>query len=260
MSMNHETIRSLGDELWACLQERRTMGPITERYPDMTIDDAYQINLHLRSLRAARGDRLVGKKIGVTSFAVQDMLGVDQPDFGFLFDTMAYTHEMPISQELIQPRAEGELAFVLNRDLQGPGVTDADVLAATQSVIPCFEVVDSRIADWTIKIQDTVADNASCGLFVLGEPIAPDGLDFPNLQMTVFKNGEILSQGKGSAALESPVKCVTWLANTLGRYGIPLEAGDLILSGSWVPLEPVQAGDEMRLEIGGVGACDVRFT
>ena len=260
MSMNHETIRSLGDELWACLQDRRTMGPITERYPDMTIDDAYQINLHLRALRAARGDRLVGKKIGVTSFAVQDMLGVDQPDFGFLFDTMAYTHEMPISQKLIQPRAEGELAFVLNRDLQGPGVTDADVLAATQSVVPCFEVVDSRIADWTIKIQDTVADNASCGLYILGEPVAPDGLDFPNLQMTVFKNGEILSQGKGSAALESPVKCVTWLANTLGRYGIPLEAGDLILSGSWVPLEPVQAGDEMRLEIGGVGACDVRFT
>ena len=226
----------------------------------MSIDDAYAVNLRLRDLRLGRGDRLVGKKIGVTSPAVQQMLGVDQPDFGFLFDSMIFDGEMPISRQLVAPRAEGELAFILAADLVGPGVTDADVLAATASVMPCFEVVDSRIADWKIKIQDTIADNASCGLFCLGEPVSPSGLDFPNLQMTVWKNGEIISRGEGRAALESPVKCVTWLANTLGRYGVRLSAGDIILSGSWVPLEPVVAGDFMRLEIGGIGGCAVVFT
>ena len=260
MALAQHLIDALGDELWACLNERRTVAPITDRHPEMTIDDAYAVNLRLRNLRSARGDRLVGKKIGVTSHAVQSMLGVNQPDFGFLFDTMVYEREMPISKQLIQPRAEGELAFVLKAPLLGPGVTDEDVLAATEAVIPCFEVVDSRIADWKVKIQDTVADNASCGLYILGQGVSPHGLDFPNLAMRVFKNGELLSEGEGRAALDSPVKCVTWLANTLGRYGISLDAGDVILSGSWVPLEPVQAGDTMRLEIGGVGACEVVFT
>jgi 2-oxopent-4-enoate/cis-2-oxohex-4-enoate hydratase len=251
---------ALGDELWSCLQKLQTTSPLTERFPEMSIDDAYAVNMRLRHLRGARGDKEVGKKIGVTSFAVQDMLGVDQPDFGFLFDTMAFEDEMPISQHLVAPRAEGELAFILKSDLLGPGISDADVLAATESVIPCFEVVDSRIADWKIKIQDTISDNASCGLYALGKPCSPEGLDFPNLQMKVFKNGELLSEGMGSAALESPVKCVAWLANTLGNYGIKLEAGDLILSGSWVPLEPVQAGDEMRMEISGLGSLQLRFT
>ena len=161
------------------------MAPITERYPDMTIDDAYAVSLRLRHLRSARGERLVGKKIGVTSHAVQSMLEVDQPDFGFLFDSMAFSRVMPISEQLIQPRAEGELAFVLRSSLQGPGITDEQVVAATETVVPCFEVVDSRIADWKVKIQDTIADNASCGLYILGQGISPEGLDFPNLKMKV---------------------------------------------------------------------------
>jgi 2-oxopent-4-enoate/cis-2-oxohex-4-enoate hydratase len=260
MPLSAATIDALGDELWACLNERRCIAPLTQRHADMSIDDAYGVNLRLRNLRLQRGDKLVGKKIGVTSHAVQSMLGVNQPDFGFLFDTMVYQREMPISSQLIQPRAEGELAFILKEDLSGPGVTDADVLAATQSIVPCFEVVDSRIADWKVKIQDTIADNASCGLYILGDHASPEGVDFPNLQMRVFKNGELLSQGEGRAALDSPVKCVTWLANTLGAYGITLNAGDVILSGSWVPLEPVQAGDKMRLEITGLGGCEVVFT
>lgn len=259
MPLSSEITDALGDELWACLNGKRTVAPITDRYPEMTIDDAYAINLRLRHLRSARGDQLVGKKIGVTSHAVQQMLGVDQPDFGFLFNTMVYSRVMPISEQLIQPRAEGELAFILNDSLQGPGVTDEQVLAATESVVPCFEVVDSRIADWKVKIQDTIADNASCGLYILGQGVSPEGLDFPNLKMKVYKNDRLLSEGEGRAALESPVKCVTWLANKLGKYGISLDAGDVILSGSWVPLEPVQAGDAMRLEIGGVGKCEVVF-
>ena len=257
MALAQHLIDALGDGLWACLNERRTVAPITDRHPEMTIDDAYAVNLRLRNLRSARGDRLVRKKIGVTSHAVQSSSALTSLTLGSL--TPWCTSERCRSRQLMQ-RAEGELAFVLKAPLLGPGVTDEDVLAATEAVIPCFEVVDSRIADWKVKIQDTVADNASCGLYILGQGVSPHGLDFPNLAMRVFKNGELLSEGEGRAALDSPVKCVTWLANTLGRYGISLDAGDVILSGSWVPLEPVQAGDTMRLEIGGVGACEVVFT
>jgi 2-oxopent-4-enoate/cis-2-oxohex-4-enoate hydratase len=150
---------------------------------------------------------------------------------------------------------------MLKQRLHGPGVTNDDVLDATDYVMPCFEVVDSRIRDWKVKIQDTVADNASCGLFVLGDDrVDPAGLDFPNLKMRVFKNGELLSEGLGSAALGSPLNCVSWLANTLSKFGITLDAGDVVLSGSLVPLEPVVAGDEMHLELEDVGTARIEFT
>jgi 2-oxopent-4-enoate/cis-2-oxohex-4-enoate hydratase len=256
------TKNALGDELYDALRARRTIAPLTERLPAITIDDAYWISRRLLDRRLASGEKLIGKKIGVTSDAVQSMLGVYQPDFGYLTEKMRYASgdEMPISRELIQPRAEGEIAFVLKRDLQGPGVTPEQALAATEGVIPCFEVVDSRIRDWKIRIQDTISDNASSGLFVLGEMVGPAGIDFTECKIVVEKNGRFLSEGKGSAALGSPLICVAWLANTLGAYGIPLKAGEVILSGSLVPLEPVQAGDEMKLQIDGIGAAHVRFT
>ncbi|MGB0300463.1 MAG: 2-hydroxypent-2,4-dienoate hydratase, partial [Alteromonas oceani] len=164
------------------------------------------------------------------------------------------------SDRLIAPRAEGEIAFILKKDLIGPGITNADVLAATECVMPCFEIVDSRIQDWKIAIQDTVADNASCGLFVLGDQaVSPRKVDLVTCGMVVEKNGSVLSAGAGAAALGSPVNCVTWLANTLGEFGITLKAGEVILSGSLVPLEPVKAGDYMRVDIGGIGSASVRF-
>lgn len=263
-AVQQQQIDTLGDELYAALRARRTLPPLTERWPEITIDDAYHISLRMVGRRIeGDGERIIGKKIGVTSPAVQEALGVFQPDFGYLTDKMQYPNggAMPVSTELIQPRAEGEIAFVLNKDLKGPGVTNQDVLEATEAVAPCFEVVDSRIKDWNVKIQDTVADNASCGLFVLGDDRAdPKGLDFPGLHMRVYKNGALLSEGRGSAALGSPVNSVCWLANTLGEYGITLNAGDIVLSGSLVPLEPVVAGDEMRLEVDGIGTASVRFT
>lgn len=255
------TKNALGDELYEALRARRTVAPLTERVPDITIDDAYWISRRLLERRLSDGERLIGKKIGVTSKAVQSMLDVHQPDFGYLTDKMRYASrsEMPISRELIQPRAEGEIAFVLKRDLCGPGVTPDDALAATEGVIPCFEIVDSRIRDWKIRIQDTIADNASSGLFVLGEMVGIAGVDFTGCKITVEKNGRFLSQGQGSAALGSPLICVAWLANTLGAYGIPLQAGEVILSGSLVPLEPVLAGDAMKMTIEGIGSAEVRF-
>ncbi|NLW05374.1 MAG: 2-oxopent-4-enoate hydratase, partial [Pseudomonadaceae bacterium] len=234
----------------------------TERFSGITIEDAYNISMRMLERRLAAGEHIIGKKIGVTSKAVQTMLGVGQPDFGYLTNKMAFSQgeEMPISSQLMQPKAEGEIAFILKKDLMGPGVTNADVLAATDFVMPCFEVVDSRIESWEIKIQDTVADNASCGLFILGNnAVDPRKVDLATCGMVVEKNGSIISTGAGAAALGSPVNCVAWLANTLGHFGIPLKAGEVILSGSLVPLVPVKAGDFMSLNIGGIGGASVRF-
>jgi 2-oxopent-4-enoate/cis-2-oxohex-4-enoate hydratase len=252
-----------GDELYQALSEGQTLAPLTERWPDITIEDAYHISLHSMQRRVAAGDRVIGKKIGVTSAAVQRMLDVHQPDFGFITRSMAFDDGADISlieHRLIQPRAEGEIAFVLKHDLAGPGVTEADVLAATDYVTACFEIVDSRIHDWRIRIQDTVADNASCGVFVLGnQRVDPRTLDLPNLHMRVSKNGQPLSEGLGSAVQGNPLTAVAWLANTLGAFGIPFKAGEVILSGSLVPLEPVQAGDQFFLTIDGLGSAPVSF-
>ncbi len=263
MPLDPSTLEAFGDELYDALMARTTVAPLTERQPDITIEDAYHVSKRFVQRRLDAGARMIGKKIGVSSKAVQQMLNVHQPDFGFLTDDMVYSSgdEMPVSTRLIQPRAEGEIAFVLKRDLTGPGVTNADVIAATECVLPCFEVVDSRIRDWKIRIQDTVADNASCGLFVLGDAaVSPRSVDLTTCGMAVYKNGALLSTGAGAAALGSPIHCVRWLANTLGAFDIPLKAGEVILSGSLVPLEPVVAGDVMHLEIGGIGAASVRFT
>lgn len=260
--METQLIHQLGDELYQAMVARTTIAPLTTTHPDITIEDAYQISLRMLENRLAAGEKVIGKKIGVTSKAVMNMLNVHQPDFGFMTNAMRYDDEMPISRTLIQPRAEGELAFVLKKDLCGPGITNADVLAATEAVLPCFEVVDSRIENWQIKIQDTVSDNASCGLFTVNEAAAidPRKLDLATVGMVVEKNGKVISTGAGAAALGSPVNCVAWLANTLGQFGITLNAGDIILSGSLVPLEPVQAGDVMTVKVGGVGNCTIQFT
>jgi 2-oxopent-4-enoate/cis-2-oxohex-4-enoate hydratase len=260
--MTPSRLEALGDELYAALRGRTPIAPLTARCDDITIDDAYHVSQRLVARRVGDGERIIGKKIGVTSKAVQDMLDVHQPDFGFLTDRMHYPNgsDIPIGRELIQPRAEGELAFVLAHELRGPGVTEADVVAATRLVLPCFEIVDSRIRDWQIRIQDTVADNASSGLFALGGPGAPPStVDFQGCEMVVSKNGAPLSRGRGAAALGSPLRCVAWLANTLGRFDIPLEAGEIVLSGSLVPLEPVAPGDAMSLSVDGIGAATVRF-
>jgi 2-oxopent-4-enoate/cis-2-oxohex-4-enoate hydratase len=250
-----------GEELYRALRERRTVAPLIARAPSLTIDDAYAISLDALARRRADGERVVGKKIGVTSKAVQDMLGVHQPDFGFLTDRMWVDGDIDIDAlGLIQPRAEAEIAFILQSPLAGPGVTAADVIAATASIAPCFEIVDSRIADWKIGIIDTVADNASCGVFVVGDARADAAAhDLPALHVTVTKNGAPLSEGYGSAVQGSPAQAVAWLANTLGAYGVTLDAGDIILSGSLVPLAPAVRGDVFEMMLHGIGGATARF-
>jgi len=255
----------LAEELYSALRDRRTVSPLIERHAELTIDDAYAISLGALARRRKDGERVVGKKIGVTSKAVQDMLGVHQPDFGFLTDRMWIEGDIDIDGSgLIQPRAEAEIAFVLKEGLKGPGVTAADVVAATDYVAPCFEIVDSRIRDWKIGIVDTVADNASCGVFVIGEArLDPRGLDLPDLHVAVVKNGSPLSQGYGHAVQGDPAQAVAWLANTLGEYGVTLDAGDVILSGSLVPLEPAARGDIFEMILGNghrtLGHCIAKF-
>ena len=261
--MDEQTINRLGDELYGALRQCRTLTPLTDRESDITIEDAYHISLRMVNRRVKEdGERIVGKKIGVTSKPVQDMLGVFQPDFGFLTDAMVYVDgaDIPVAGNLIQPRAEGEIAFRLKSDLVGPGVTEQDVLDATETIMPCFEIVDSRIDDWKIKIQDTVADNASCGVYVLGEnEVDPRDYDLPNLKMKIYKNGEFHSEGLGSAVQGNPLTAVAWLANTLGELGIPFLAGEIILSGSVVPLEPAVAGDTFALDLAGLGGVRLSF-
>ena len=262
--MTQDTHSYYAKKLYDALCQRSTINPISQDNPELTIDDAYQISLQFLAHRKAQGQTIVGKKIGVTSKAVQDMLNVHQPDFGFLTNTMHYANQAAISLEqsgLIQPRAEGEIAFFLKENLNGPGISKEDVLAATEWVAPCFEVVDSRIDNWNINIVDTVADNASCGVFVIGEQrIDPMSLDLAEAAMQIWQNGELVGEGKGSAVQGHPAQAVAWLANTLGQYGITLNKGDIILSGALAPLLPAKAGDTFKLEIAGIGDCGMSFT
>ncbi len=262
--LDDEKIADFAEELYQALRQQKMIAPLTDREPDITIEDAYAISSQLLQKRIEiDGEKVIGKKIGVTSKAVQNMLGVHQPDFGYLTDAMVVDESevLSLTDKMIQPKAEGEIAFILKKDLCGPGVTVSDVLRATDFIVPCFEIVDSRVKDWKIKIQDTVADNASCGYFLLGQQaVDPNSLDLSTCGMVVELNGRVISTGAGAAALDSsPVSCVVWLANTLGKFGVPLKAGEVILSGSLVPLQPVEPGDYMSVSIGGIGRTSVRF-
>jgi 2-oxopent-4-enoate/cis-2-oxohex-4-enoate hydratase len=259
--MEQTKIEHYGDELYQALIERKPVDPLTDRESAITIEDAYRIQLRMIQRRLDAGETIVGKKIGVTSKVVMQMLKVDQPDFGQMTSGMVFNEGEAIrTDSMIAPKAEAEVAFILKRDLMGPGVTAADVLRATDCVLPCFEIVDSRIKDWKIKIQDTVADNASCGVLTLGGTRKdPRHLDLALAGMVLEKNGEVISTSTGAAVQGSPVNAVAWLANTLGRLGIGLKAGEVILSGSQSPLVPVKAGDNFSCSVGGLGSTSVRF-
>jgi len=259
--MDATLIQTLGDELFAALVECRQVEPLTSRHPGLTLADAYAIQQALASHRLAAGERPIGHKIGVTSQAVMNLLGVDQPDFGTLFDAMLYRDGGIVpAATLVQPKAEAEIAFRLKRDLRGPGVTAGDVLAATDRVFACFEIVDSRIRDWKIRIQDTVADNASCGAFVLDEHgVDPREVDLLACPMSMEKNGGVVATGNGAATMGSPLEAVAWLANALGRLGVTLRAGEIVLSGALGAMVPVAAGDRLHANIAGIGTCSVSF-
>lgn len=259
--MDQATINYHGDALYEALVAGVTIPNLRDRVPGITIVDAYHIQARMIERRIAAGETVVGKKIGVTSKAVQNAIGVFEPDFGILTSAMAFDDGAVVDMDrLIQPKAEAEIAFVLKRDLKGPGVTAADVLAATDHVRACFEIVDSRIDGWDIRIQDTVADNASCGVYALGaEKVDPRDVDLALAGMWAERNGEQVSVGVGAAVQGSPLNAIAWLANTLGRLGMPFLAGEVILSGALGPMFPVGEGDEIAMRIGGIGDCRLSF-
>ena len=261
MNSSANNCEQIAIELFSAYQSSMPIDSITDRYPELTVQDAYRIQKLFLGKRLALGEQVIGKKIGVTSQAVMDMLGVNQPDFGQLTDRMVINQGDSIAMEsMIQPKAEGEIAFVLKQDLSGPGVTVADVLRATEGVMACFEIVDSRIRDWKIRIQDTVADNASCGVFVLGDRLVDHrNLKLSTTGMVLEKNGQVVGTGAGAATMGSPAIAVAWLANTLGELGMSLKAGEVILSGALSAMVPVTAGDNLRMTLAGIGSCSVRF-
>lgn len=259
--LSDKAVDALGAELFEAWQNCTVIQPLRDR-TGMALEDAYRVQERYIQRRIDAGESIVGKKIGVTSKAVQDFLGVNQPDFGQLTSLMVVEEggNMDMDQ-LIQPKAEAELAFVLGRDLVGPGVTAVDVLNATEYVAPCIEVVDSRIENWNIKIVDTVADNASCGMYVVGEAKAsPFDVDLNLAGMVVEIDGEVITTGAGAAVQHGPANAVAWLANTLGRLGLPFRKGEVILSGSQSILLPIVAGQTMTCRVGGLGSCSVNFT
>ncbi|WP_419887682.1 2-keto-4-pentenoate hydratase [Neobacillus niacini] len=235
--------------------------PITSTDPDITVNEAYHIQLENIKKRVKEGRKIVGKKIGLTSVAVQKLLGVNEPDYGHLLDTMVIENGGNISCEtMIQPKVEGEIAFILKHDLKGPNVTVLDVLQATDYVVPALEIVDSRIQDWKIKLQDTVADNASSGFYVLGgKPTKITDINLELMGMALYQNGEVVNTGVGAAALGNPATCVAWLANRLSDYDIPLKAGEVILSGALSGMVVAKPGDTFTARFAHLGQVSVNF-
>ncbi|MDR4946016.1 2-keto-4-pentenoate hydratase [Neobacillus cucumis] len=237
------------------------MQALTELKSDLTLDEAYEIQLQVVKEKLSEGIQIVGKKIGLTSRDMQIMYGIDTPDCGHLFENMIVKNNHEVSfKDVIQPKIEAEIAFVLKKDLQGPNVTVEDVLQATDYVLPSIEIIDSRIKDWNIKLQDTVADNASSGLYVLGDkPVSVDVVSLPDIKMKVYQNGQIVKEGVGKNAMEQPAACVAWLANKLGEFGVVLRAGEVILSGALATTVDVVPGDEFTAVFEHLGEVKVTF-
>lgn len=232
-----------------------TIEPITKNNPDITVDEAYQIQLKQIAQKVENGRKIVGKKIGLTSKAMQNMLNVNQPDYGHLLDDMMIVDGESLSLAgLIQPKLEFEIAFVLKKDLKGPGVTFQDVVEAVDYVVPAIEVIDSRIENWNIKFEDTVADNGSSARVVIGgRPTPLTDLDLSLIGMAVYRNGQLFDTAAGAAVMSNPIHAIVWLTNALGKYDIPLLQGEVVLSGALTAAVPVEPGDTFNVKFDRIG-------
>ena len=250
------------DEAW---ENREPIAPLSESEGLEDVDRAYEIQTLWSEMRIGRGERIIGRKIGLTSFAMQEQLGVSEPDYGSLWDSRYFPAqggrtEMP-AESFLQPFLEGELAFLIGRPLAGPNVTLQEALAATDALAVAVEVVDSRIEDWNIKLPDTIADNASYGAFTTGLwSRSLREVDLRTVGMLINQSGSRVAEGMGSASLGHPAEAVAWLANKLSSFGTTLEPGDIVLSGSLGNAVPVHRGDVFVLEAHGQSPFTVSFT
>jgi 2-keto-4-pentenoate hydratase len=254
-------IEDAAARLRAAWQKHKPCKPVRDLIGAQNLAAAYAVQEESTQGRLAAGARLVGRKIGLTSIAVQKQLGVDQPDYGMLFADMEIQDGACVpAGRLLQPRAEAEVGFVLGRDLDREALTSADVLRAVDYAVCAIEIVDSRIENWDIRIADTVADNASSGLYVLGgRPARISDMDLGLCGMVARKNGEIVSLGVGAACLGHPLRAALWLAETMMKLGRPLKAGDIVLSGALGPMVSVAGGDTFSIQIQGLGGASVSF-
>lgn len=255
-------VAEAADLLEAAHADRIPIGQLTERYPGMSLAEAYAIQQVNLRRRLDSGARLVGHKIGLTSKPMQTLLGVDEPDFGYILDDMVIPDGSAVPRaRFCAPRVEPEVAFLLRKPLQGPGVTVSDVRAATEAVAVALEIVDSRIADWKLTLRDTVADNASSGAVVLGQWVAfTDDVDLAGARASLHLNGTEIDSGVGSAVLGDPAAAVAWLANALAPLGTAMLPGQFIMSGSFTTAAFVHPRDAASATLSGLGAVSLAFT
>lgn len=255
-----DRIKKFADALFKAQQDRIPIPPLTQVDPALSVSDAYAIQLENVKRELSFGQIVSGKKIGLTSEGIQKQLGVNEPDYGHLFESMEYLVEVPFDR-LLQPKIEAEVAFILKEDLDGGKVTPEDVLRATEYVVCAFEIVDSRVGDWKIKLPDTVADNASSGCYVLGKKkVLINQVDLSAVKMEMYKNGEeLVGKGTGAAVLGNPTHSVAWLANCLWNYGVSLKKGEVILSGAFSAAPEAKRGDVFEAHFSTLGSVKASF-
>jgi 2-keto-4-pentenoate hydratase len=246
------------DRLYAAERTRSPIPPLTGEFPAIDVVDSYEIQLH--NIRR-RNRPVLGHKVGLSSLAMQQMMGVDEPDYGHLLDDMALSETTPVdASRYCYPRVEVEVAFILGADLPGEGCTEEDVLAATEAVVPSIELIDSRIADWKIRLADTIADNASSAGFVLGASrVRPSDVDIKAIDATLWRNGEVVAKGRSDAVLGNPVTAVAWLAGKVAGFGVRLRAGHVVMPGSCTRAIDARPGDSFRAEFTGLGTVSLKF-
>ncbi|MDR0620587.1 MAG: fumarylacetoacetate hydrolase family protein [Deltaproteobacteria bacterium] len=254
--------KTIAIELHEALKAPRQIEAPTKSNPGLSLADAYAIQMEGLKLRQSEGQTLIGLKIGLTSQAMQNLLGVKEPDFGQLTDRMLLLEgEACKRDQLLQPKVEGELAFCLNKNIKGPGVTVADVFNATAFVSPVIEIVDSRVKDWKITLADTVADNGSSAMFMLGGRMTPiHEIDMRLVGMTLEKNGRLVNSGCGAEVLGNPAAAVAWLANKMAEFGTGLPSGMIVLSGAFTAAQNAEVGDSFTASFTGMGSVTVSFS
>ncbi|MGK8507519.1 2-keto-4-pentenoate hydratase [Nocardia asiatica] len=242
-------------------RSRTPLSPLTAAHPQIDVVDAYAIQLINIRRRVRNGARVVGHKVGLSSKAMQQMMGVDEPDYGHLLDDMLVSADEPVpAGRYLYPRVEVEVAFLLGADLPGAQCTEADVLAATTAVAPAIELIDSRIENWAIQLCDTIADNASSAGYVLGsERVAPADIDITAIDAVLTRNGEVVAEGRSDAVLGDPVTAVAWLARKVASFGVRLRAGDVVLPGSCTKAIDARPGDEFVARFAGLGSVRLAF-
>lgn len=258
--LTDEQRTEIADRLRAAERERAPIPPLTESGADIDVVDAYEIQLINIRRRLAAGGTVRGHKVGLSSRVMQQMMGVDEPDYGHLLADMELRTDVPVAADrYCHPRVEVETGFVLGADLPGEDCTEADVLAATERVVPAIELIDSRIADWRIGLADTIADNASSAGFVIGAGVPPAGLDLTAIDATLYRDGEPAARGRSDAVLGDPLVAVAWLARKVASFGVRLHAGHVILPGSCTRAVDVSRGQSFTAEFTALGSVSLSF-